>query len=307
MTISGNLAPSQGRTSNLDSPYPVLFGVAFTPVVSGILLALAGLIGAIALIWVFVQPLWQQRQELEQNVATKQSQIANQKSTLKEINKVENDLKAAQQKQTEVLSLFADKDQLKTLLFDISEIARDRNARLTKFEPATPEPEIVVDGSVGPEVIGKLLRQTYKVEMEGTFESTRSTMLTIERLQPLLLVKNLKSQSGSQKAILRKSGGQSGILEFDPEADELKTSFDLTAIMPLNPPPGVGATPEPTPGGTPAPGDKKTSGGASPPPSVQKTPGGAAPVSSAPKTPGGAVRNPSVQPSPAKSTAPIAQ
>jgi type IV pilus assembly protein PilO len=236
MTISGNLSPSQGRAADVDSPYPVLFGIPFTPVLTGIIAASIGLIGAIWLLMTYVQPLWQQKQELEQSVTDKEAQIANQQNTLKEITKVENDLKLAQRRQAEVLSLYADPDQLKTLLLDLNQIAQERTVKLTKFEPSTPEPETVSDSSVGPGVNGKLKRQIYKIELEGTFEATRATVLTLERLQPLLLVKNLKSQSGSQKATLRKTGNQAAVLDFDPEADDLKTSFDLIALMPLNPP-----------------------------------------------------------------------
>lgn len=246
MTVSGNLAPSAGRPSEIDSPYPVLFGMPITPTVTGILLASAGLLGALYLLINFVQPLWQQKQELEQSIATKEAQLANQQSTIKEISKVENALKVAQQREAEVLSLYADEEQLKTLLLDFNQIAGERNSKLTKFEPTSSAPEPLTDASIGGSVNGKLRQQIFKVEMEGNFEATRSTVLTLERLQPLLLIKNLKSEASSPKATLRQVGSQDALLEFDPKTDSVKTSFDLIAL--LGQPSGSAAQLAPAPG-----------------------------------------------------------
>jgi type IV pilus assembly protein PilO len=247
MTFTGDFtSDSGGKVTDPDPAYPVIFGVSLTPTITGLVIAVLGLLGAAYCLVTYVQPLWQTKQQLEQAIADKQAQLSNQAKTLEQIAEVEKSLANAKQQQADVLSLYADDSKLKTLLLDLNRIVRSRNGTLVRFEPATPDPETVADGSLGGAVNGKIRRQAYKVEIEGTFEETRSIILTLERLQPLLVVKALKSELGSQKASLRKVGNKSAVLEFDPAADKLKTTFDLLALLPASPAP-VAASPSPPP------------------------------------------------------------
>jgi type IV pilus assembly protein PilO len=247
MTLSGDFSPEQGRSgADAGSAYPVIFGVELKPSVGGIILAVVGL-GAAIYAWItFVQPLWQQKQELEQAIQTKQQQLSGQQQTLKQLEQIQSELAAAQQQQTEVLSLFANPDQLQTLLFDLNQIVKSRNGVLVKFEPVSATPEPVTDSSLGAGVAGKVNRQVYRVELEGTFEEIRSIVLTLERLQPLLIVKNLKTELGTPKATLRKTGNKSAVLDFDRSASKLQTSFDLIAVTANQVAPAT-ASPAPTP------------------------------------------------------------
>jgi type IV pilus assembly protein PilO len=253
MTISGDYNPTQGQGTADAATYPSVFGVSFTPTIGGIGLAVLGILGAGYLLLNLVQPLWLEKQTIEQDIAEKKARLANQAAELKQIEQVKTDLETAKQRQSEVLSLFANEIGLKTLLLDLSRVVKSRNGTLVRFEPAEdPNPQVVNDSSLGTQANGKVSRQTYKVEFEGNFEETRAIMLTMERLQPLLVVKNLKSELDTQRASLRKTGNRSAVLEFDQTATRLKTAFDLLALLPVITP----ATPAGTtssPGASPSP------------------------------------------------------
>jgi type IV pilus assembly protein PilO len=103
-------------------------------------------------------------------------------------------------------------------------------AKLDKFVPVSQKPEPVTDGSLGLQVNDKLKRSSINAEITGTYEQTQSIIRNIERLQPLLIVKDYQSSLAPAEAIspLDKTPKPIG-----PAA--IKTLFQLQVLMPLSP------------------------------------------------------------------------
>ncbi|MBW4421818.1 MAG: hypothetical protein KME13_21795 [Myxacorys californica WJT36-NPBG1] len=128
-------------------------------------------------------------------------------------------------------------------------------AQLNKFKPSEKGVEVVNDGSLGAAVDNKLKRQSINVEFQGNFNQTQSIFRTIERLQPLLLVRNLDVKVGDGA----KTGTQ--LVEFEPDGriryltncqpdTKITTSFQMQALLPLTDVDrkAIAAVPTPSPG-----------------------------------------------------------
>lgn len=231
MTASDDFIPGGDPNYDAGPNYPVVFGITLTPMISGVLLALAGLGIATYLLLNFVQPEWDKYQQLDQQVRDKENQVAQQEATIKQADKVKADLAAAKKQRQEVLALFANENTLDTLLLDINRQIDARNAgfaqarqtklaacpawvrenlkevekqvgdlvaksRLKRFEPDVKASGVITDGTFGSQVNNKLKRQVVNVELEGNFNQTQAIMRSIERLQPLLVMRNAEVTLG---------------------------------------------------------------------------------------------------------------
>jgi type IV pilus assembly protein PilO len=144
---------------------------------------------------------------------------------------------------------------------------------LNKFQPDVKGTEVISavgsDSYVQPALVGKLKRQTIDVSFEGNFNQTQSIFRRIERLQPLLIIKNLSMTLGTDT---QKSGGlyETGpnetirfLTNCQPES-LVTTTFKMDALMPvtadtaLTPPGAPGASPSPaaSPSASPSPSPK---------------------------------------------------
>mgnify|MGYP005839042385 CR=1 FL=1 len=229
--------------------YPTAFGITFTPRVSGVVFAVLGLLGATYLLVNAVQPAWLRYQELDASVKAKQDQIANQQNIQRQIKQKEQELAQARQENRQVLSLFANEKSLNTLLLDLNSFVKDRKGTLLRYEPTGAESETVVnDGSLGPAVDGKLKRTSRTVELEGSFDQVQSILRSFERLQSLLLIKDLKAEI-SEPQPLKLEGGRAVL----GERPTIKTTFKLEALSPVtSEQPQENAKPAPAPAQTPA-------------------------------------------------------
>jgi type IV pilus assembly protein PilO len=86
-----------------------------------------------------------------------------------------------------------------------------------------------MDGSLGVGVNGKLKRMNINVEIVGTYEQTQSILRNIERLQPLLIVRDYQSTLSTVQATDAKG---KPIRRVGPAP--ITTSFQLQALMPLS-------------------------------------------------------------------------
>jgi type IV pilus assembly protein PilO len=217
---------------------PVIFGITLTPPIMGGLVAALGVLGAAYMIMNMVMPsftTWQEKQVSRDKI---KAEVEQKRTQSQQIKKAIGDLVSAEIKQKRVLSLFADEKSLDTLLLDTSRLIDSSNtqapanvvkAKLKKFSPVSEQPEMITDSSFGSEVNNQLKRSVIKVEIEGTFEQTQDIMQNIERLQPLLLVKNFDSKlqtpeetgDKDKKVIYRGPG-------------KIFTTFDLEALMPVD-------------------------------------------------------------------------
>jgi type IV pilus assembly protein PilO len=140
-------------------------------------------------------------------------------------------------------------------------------AKLNKFQPTGITEVITAVGSdsyVQPALLGKLKRQTIDVSFQGNFNQTQSIFRTIERLQPLLIIKNLSMTLGNKS---QKSGGlyETGpgetirfLTNCQPET-LVTTTFKMDALMPASAdvvaPPVASPSPAASPGASPSPAE----------------------------------------------------
>ncbi len=211
-----------------ESDYPTAFGITFTPQVMGITIGVLGFLAGVYILMTFVQPAWQQFQELNSSIDEKEAQVAQQAAIEAQIAELETQAEQAEAKQTQVLALFADERNLDTLLLDLNGFIEARQGELISF---TPQGELAVvgDGSLGEAANNKLKRQSISLEIQGTFDQTQSIMRSLERLQSLLLVKSYNSQILDNQT-LTYSNGQIVV----SETPKLQTTFQIDALVPLS-------------------------------------------------------------------------
>lgn len=239
MTFSDELTPEEQLEE--EAVYPEAFGITFTPQVSGIAVAVAG-VAVAGYLWLnFLQSSRQEYRELVNQRDQIESQIENQPALEGEIQRLEEQIQTVRFQQDEVLNLLSSEDSLDTLLFDLEQTVLETNNetvtaegnefQLESFRPLMANPEIVNDGSFGTAVNGKIQRKTYSLEVIGTFTQTRSLIRSIERLQPLLLVNNFNTE------ITEEVQGAFSLEEnrFIPTSKpKLRSTFELEAILPVS-------------------------------------------------------------------------
>lgn len=240
MTLSDdlNFAEQGGEFDGATPAYPVLFGIAFTPKIIGILVGVIGLAGAGYILLNLLMPAWESYQQQQAKTSELQAQIEQKKANIKQIDKVKEELAQAKQQKVQVLGLFANEKTLDTLLLDMNRLVESGNtptsvntvrAKLKKFVPVSQKPEPITDGSLGLQVDGKLQRSIINAEITGTYEQTQSIIRNIERLQPLLIVKDYQATLAplESRSPLDKTPVQVG-----PSA--INTSFQLQVLMPIS-------------------------------------------------------------------------
>ncbi|MEQ8970213.1 MAG: hypothetical protein RIE73_07415 [Coleofasciculus sp. C1-SOL-03] len=223
--------------------YPVAFGITFTPKVSGIVLAILGLGGTAYLAWKVVQPAFVENQGLRAQRQEKEGQLQDPQEIQQQIQQKQQELAQVKQQNQTVTGLFADEQSVNTLLLDVNRFIKDADGTLTSYEPVQvneEESNIVTDGSLGAAVNGKLKRQSFNLEMEGSFNEIQSILRSIERLQTLVVVKELTTDiSTPQGLLVDDQGTVTPIVEKDEEIipgaqPTLTTSYRLDVLMPLS-------------------------------------------------------------------------
>jgi type IV pilus assembly protein PilO len=242
MTSADNFASEEIEELETTSQpeYPVVFGIPITPRVGGFLFGGLGIFVAGYLYVTQVQPAQQQYGELRQQQEQKQAQI-NQPSTQKELKQIEAQLQQAQTRQKQVLDLLSSEQSLDTILVDFNSLIAEINAalgatqeqnklELVNFQPLSSEATTVQDGSLGSAVNGKVKRKSFELEMKGTFRQIKLMMNSIERLQPLLIVRNFQTEISKEQVVKYRTQGNT-IASTNPP--RLNTTFQVDAILPL--------------------------------------------------------------------------
>jgi len=254
MTYSSDLIDNDlvSNTSFLAPPvYPSVFGITFSPTVTGLCIAAIG-VGISGYIFTsYLQPQLAKNQELEIKLAQTQDQIQQRKDNSKKIAAAEQSLDRANIQKQMVTELFANDKKLDTLLLDLNKIVNIRQGELQKFIPDLPVAgsgssgaAVVSDGSLGIALNNKIKRKGVSIEVKGNFDRVQSILRTIERLDQLLLVKDFKAEV--DKTDLKMLVDAQGKLIPQPEAS-IKTSFKIQALIPLTPAEQAAAAPPPPP------------------------------------------------------------
>lgn len=248
MTVAGDFAPPNDADF-IDEPLnPVVFGIELSPQIIGALIAILGLAGVGYLFVKVVQPVAATNATLRSDIAAKEGQLASQAQQLQNIALIEAELEAAMQRRRSVYSLFANEETMDTLLLDINQRIESSNASLggvraqvtsrgipailvdAQLQSFTPgEKAVVADGSLGEGVNGKLRRETYSVRFSGDFAQTQSILRNLERLEPLLMVRDFRIESG--EVVPETVIGANGQVVIQPKTP-ITTSFEIDALMP---------------------------------------------------------------------------
>lgn len=240
MTLSEDISFEQGGDFGAASApsYPVIFGISLTPKVSGIIIGCLGLAGSAFMAMNMLMPSWDAFQQQQTKQTELQTDIEQKKAAIKQIGKIQEEQRQAKVQQVQVLGLFANEKTLDTLLLDLNRLVESGNsqvpfnavrAKLKKYTPAAAKAEPITDGTFGLLVDGKLKRSSINIEIVGTYEQTQSILRNIERLQPLLLVKDYQSTLAPETAV---EPGK-GVRRIGPAP--ISTTFQLQALMPMAP------------------------------------------------------------------------
>ncbi len=229
MTLTGDFggAPVQEPAPN----YPTVFGVTLTPVVSGILIALLGLGGAVYLATLLIAPKLEEAAQLQTEITQQESDLSQREVILQQLNEVVSRLEQARTENADVRSLFATQEALDTLLLDINRLILASGAQLNSFEPDSAASGIVQDGSLGSELNAKLKRQVTNVTIQGDFANVVAVMQKIDQQQNFLMINNLTMERVADKP------------------GEVISTFKLTAYIPLTPEEIAALAPPPQEGG----------------------------------------------------------
>ncbi len=248
MAAIGDFVPPEDA-DYLDEPMnPVVFGVEFTPTIIGILIALAGIGGAAYLFTKMVQPVAVQNETLRTEISTKENQLVSQAAQLQDIAKLEAALEVAMKRRRNIYGLFANEETMDTLLLDINQRIESSNAALVgvknqvrarglpallleaQLQSFVPGEKVVIsDSSLGADINGKLRREVYSIKFSGDYAQTQNILRNLERLEPLLMVRNFSINSGQE--IAETVIGPTGEVIIQPKA-KLDTSFEIDALMP---------------------------------------------------------------------------
>ncbi|MEO1395389.1 MAG: hypothetical protein AAFV90_21005 [Cyanobacteria bacterium J06634_5] len=233
----------------IDEPInPVVFGVELSPQIIGALIAVVGIAGAGYLFVKMVKPVAEQNTALRTDITTKTGQLQSQKQQLEDIAKIEAALEVAMQRRRNVYSLFANEKTMDTLLLDINQRIETSNASLSgvraqvfdrgippilveaQLETFNPgDKGVVSDGSLGENINGKIKRESYSIKFTGDYTQTQTILRNLERLEPLLLIRDFNVTSG--QPVPETVIGASGQVVVQPKVP-INTSFEIDALMP---------------------------------------------------------------------------
>lgn len=248
MAALGDFVPPEDG-DYLDEPMnPVVFGVEFTPTIIGVLLALVGIGGAVYLFVKMVQPVSVQNNTLRTEIATKEGDLVSQAAQLENVAKLEAELEVAMQRRRNIYGLFANEETMDTLLLDINQRIDSTNAALAgvknqvrsrglppllleaQLQSFVPGEKVVIeDSSLGADINGKLRREVYSIKFSGDYAQTQTILRNLERLEPLLMVRDFSINAGQEVA--ETVIGPTGEVIIVPKA-RLDTSFEIDALMP---------------------------------------------------------------------------
>ncbi len=235
MTFAEEFNADRAMDADGSPEYPKVFGVTLTPIASGIALAALGVCGCGYILMNMAMPVWNDLQKVDGDKQSKEGQLQQLKSGSADKIVADLNVQLTQKntQKTQVLGLFASQRTLDTLLLDVNSFIVANQAKLNSFVPEA-KTAIVQDSSLGSAVNNKLKRQTYSVAIEGTFPQIQAIFRSIERLEPLLVVKDFKSIP-VEKQILALLPTQANRGQVVPVgAMKVKAEFKLDAILPLS-------------------------------------------------------------------------
>ena len=227
MTFADDFATNEQL---LEDEYPTAFGITFTPLISGVAIAVAGITLAVYSFIKYVNPAQEQLQQAKTQKQELQAQLAGIKSGDLQLKLAQLEADLAEKKilKSRVLSMFTSEDDLETMLIDLNNFIASNGGDLIQYQPDS-NVSVVSDASLGEGIEGKLKRKGISMTFEGTFNETKQILQDLERLQPLLMVETIGS-TVTEKPTALITGNKSQIIPN--EQAELKTQIKLNAVLP---------------------------------------------------------------------------
>ena len=216
--------------------YPTLFGITLNPRNSGILCGAIGILGSLYLLVSFIMPANESYQELKADRQTKEEQLEriNPDQLSRELSGLDTQLQQSKTLRAQVISLFSQTKSVDTLLLDINSFVKARGATLISFKPVNATPQLIKNNSFGKAANKKLSKQTFTVEIEGTYQQIQSIIRDIERLQFLIVVNKFTAEPTDDKTVfkLKRTGGK--IQGVPTGTRKLKSKFDIDILFPAS-------------------------------------------------------------------------
>ncbi|MEM1308777.1 MAG: hypothetical protein AAF892_03660 [Cyanobacteria bacterium P01_D01_bin.71] len=286
MTFTDDFVPVDDAEELEGPSYPTAFGIELTPKVQGIALAVLGVGGAIFLFTRLVSPVQSNLTEIRQRVEEKETTLANQEASLRQIEEVQAELDRVLTQREGIYSLLGDSTSFDTLLLDTNQqieksnatiagaiagnLGAAQSAQLTAlglsqqqidriFQEVAEDPAVQralftselftfnpvglpapIGEEYGPELSGKLERQIVNVSFSGLFNQTQSVLFNLERLEPLLIIRDFSQTFSDIDGIDEEEANRLGIRPLD-------TNFTMEVLVPLGDPREPPVPPEPAP------------------------------------------------------------
>jgi type IV pilus assembly protein PilO len=247
MTAGDFMAAEDGQASDVGPAYPTVFGLQLTPPVRSLAIVLLGVAASFALYNFLVRPIRQQITTVQGQVNEVQAQVDQQRASLQNMADLQAQLDQAIQQRVEVYGLLGTTTSLDTLLIDIHQQIQNTNAamdealrsELLQFTPT----EVTLWAAAPPELVGKLNAQSVEISMKALFPQTLNILRNLERLEPLIVVRNLSQEQGDEDE--EAVPGLSRPLNTTFTLEVLVPAIDPT--VPPEPPPEVEAGAEGAP------------------------------------------------------------
>lgn len=132
---AGDFIPDESGFESAPA-YQTIFGIPMSPLVLGILFGLLGIGAAAYLLLNFVQPAWQETQDLQAKVLEQENQLKQQDQIKKQVKDAKEKLVKVNLQRDQVFALFAKPKDLDTLLLDVNKTVERNNAELTALTKA---------------------------------------------------------------------------------------------------------------------------------------------------------------------------
>lgn len=249
MTAGDFIAAEDGQEFDVGPAYPTVFGLQLTPPVQALAIVLLGVAASFALYNFLVRPIRQQITTVQGQVNEVQAQVDQQRASLQDVATLQAQLDEAIQQRVEVYGLLGTTTSLDTLLIDINQQIQSSNAsieeslrsELLQFTPTAVTPW----AAAPPELMGKLNSQSVEISMKALFSQTLNILRNLERLEPLIVVRNLSQEQGDapEEAVQ----GLSSPLNTTFTLEVLVPAIDPTVPPPPPPPPEAEAGAEGAP------------------------------------------------------------
>jgi type IV pilus assembly protein PilO len=214
-----------------------LFGLTLTSKILGIVVGVGGVGLAAYLATTYVTPIWTSVQSGEKDIEAKTTNVATLKSQVSSKNNIAQKIEEANQQNKFVLSLLPSVDNIDTLIRDIQEqipktivialppdFSYELAGTMRNFQPTAPLAGTQYD------------TYSFTIGFDGKFEDVLNTIQKIERLKPLLVVKDLKLTKKALPTTTFKfsrpieAGKEKEILDILPPL--IAADFTLQAFVP---------------------------------------------------------------------------